>query len=224
MAPPSPAALAPLPGAPKGCRRCDRLVAYRRQSRQDHPEWYNGAVGPWGDLNARLLILGLAPGLKGANRTGRVFTGDGSGTFLFSHLLQTGWVSGRYKDDGIDSLSPNKVMIANIVACVPPENKPTADEVRNCQPFIKRLVSKLPHVKAILCLGHLAHNACLDTFQIARKSAPFAHGACFTPNKSPLIPAIFDSYHVSRYNTQTGRLTGPMFTEVLDAIRRATQV
>lgn len=213
---------APFKGSPaKGCRKCPRLVQYRQANRKTNPEWENSAIHPWGSPSAKLLILGLAPGLKGANRTGRVFTGDGAGNFLFEQLTIAGFVEGSYSDTGLDDLTPNSVAITNAVACVPPENKPTPEEQRNCLPFLTRQIRNMPELRAILCLGHLAHRACINALGLTQREYPFAHGHYHQANLKPDAPnlAIFDSYHCSRYNTQTGRLTADMFITVLREVK-----
>lgn len=220
---------------PQGCRRCPRLVAYRRENRRAQPDWYNGAVQSWGADQPRLLIIGLAPGRTGANRTGRIFTGDGSGAFLFSGLRNYGFAQGSYDHNGQDNLQLIDTLITNAVACAPPENKAMTCEIINCRPFLTKLLTSSPAISSVLCLGHLAHRAFLGAVAslqptnappLRLKDYPFGHGARYTlpdyPSKrassSPL--ALFNSFHCSRYNTQTGRLTPQMFANVLQSIRQ----
>ncbi len=228
---------------PHGCRKCPRLVEYRKTHRKANPDWHNGAVAPWGPLSANLLIIGLAPGLKGAHRTGRVFTGDSAGAFLFNHLEQAGFVRGTYHEDGDDDIVSSTIMITNAIACVPPQNKPENSELRNCQPFLRRQLRALPNLSGILCLGQTAHFALLKALNLPLTSFKFAHGAHHKlPSSIIMAPAkslkkgpisattpragdpssaisLFNSYHCSRYNTQTKRLTSQMFTALLDQIK-----
>jgi len=212
-----------FPGTPaKGCRKCPRLVAFRHTNRKANPNWENAAIPPWGSTDAQLLILGLAPGLKGANRTGRIFTGDSAGHFLFHYLGKAGLVNGEYNNDAEDTLTSKKIAITNAVACVPPQNKPTATETNNCLPFLRQQIKGLPNLKAIFCLGGLAHKAAIRSLDLRQRDYPFSHGAVHTiPQQGTNLRnlAIFDSYHCSRYNTQTRRLTGDMFFEVLQAVK-----
>jgi uracil-DNA glycosylase family 4 len=201
---------------PKLCPLCPRLVAFRDVNRAKAPDWYNGAVPSFGDPAARLLIVGLAPGLNGANRTGRPFTGDHAGELLYGTLLQFGFARGRYAarpDDGLELLD---CMITNAVRCVPPENKPTPAEAATCRGFLAARISELPHVRAIVALGRVAHDSTLAAFGCRKALFPFAHAA-----RHALAPglALFDSFHCSRYNTNTGRLTAEMFHAVFAAVR-----
>lgn len=216
---------------PKGCRKCKRLVDYRRLYQKQQAEWFNGAVPPWGPQNAPLLIIGLAPGLKGAHRTGRVFTGDSAGGFLFDALIDHDFVEGTYDSSGNDNLKALSVCITNAVACVPPQNKPTPEEIRTCQPFLLKQIKSMPNLKAILCLGTLAHQAFLTSIGLKKSSLPFRHGIKHRLDDlkengySPVLNdkysniTLFNSYHCSRYNTQTGRLTKKMFYEVLRDVK-----
>lgn len=203
------------PEAPKDCPQCPRLVAYRLANRKAEPDWFNGAVPSFGTSEARLLIVGLAPGVKGANRTGRPFTGDFAGTLLYETLLQYGFASGTFEariDDGLQLID---CMISNAVRCVPPENKPTPAEINTCRGFLTARISAMPRLKAIVVLGRIAHDSTLTAFGVRKAAFPFAHGARHVV--SPSL-AIYDSYHCSRYNTNTGRLTPEMFRSVFAAV------
>jgi len=215
---------------PKGCRKCPRLVDYRKTQKASQPDWYNGAIPPWGRVDAPILIVGLAPGLKGANRTGRIFTGDSSGAFLFQALIENGYVTGNYHEDGekapSDNLVSKNVRITNTLACVPPQNKPTTDELNNCAPFLSKQIETMTALKAILCLGTLAHRACLRAFGYQQSHFPFRHGARHMLERNHLKKcterqnlALFDSYHCSKYNTQTGRLNHGMFRKILNDLQ-----
>jgi uracil-DNA glycosylase family 4 len=198
-----------------GCRRCPRLAAFRDRQKLENPGWFNAPVPSFGQASARLLIVGLAPGLKGANRTGRPFTGDYAGELLYATLLKYGFARGVYRADPADGLELVDCMITNAVRCVPPENKPTPDEINTCRPFLAARMSALPNLRAILALGRIAHDQSLSAFGLKRAPFPFAHGARHT---LPAGIALFDSFHCSRYNTNTGRLTEPAFHAVFDAI------
>lgn len=197
------------------CDLCPRLVAYRRENATAHPDWFNGPVPSFGPDDASLLIVGLAPGLQGANRTGRPFTGDFAGDLLYSTLLKFGFAQGRYEAHINDGLTLRGAMISNAVRCAPPQNKPTPEEQKTCQPFFAARMASLPKLKVMLALGHIAHDAVLKSRGVKKTSAPFGHGACHDLNGVTL----FDSYHCSRYNTNTRRLTEEMFHDVFRKIR-----
>jgi len=204
------------PEAPVKCGRCPRLVAYRQQNEADEPSWFNGAVPSFGDPKCRLLIVGLAPGRNGANRTGRPFTGDYAGDLLYETLLAYGFARGHYHarvDDGLELVD---CMITNSVRCVPPANKPEPKEIANCRPFFEARLGQLPRMKIMLALGRVAHDQVLTTLAKRKASFPFAHGARHELATGLLM---FDSFHCSRYNTNTGRLTPEMFRSVFAAIR-----
>lgn len=195
-----------------GCRRCARLVKFRRQNTELYPDHFNGAVSSFGDEAARLLVLGLAPGLQGANKTGRPFTGDFSGVLLFKCLENLGWTLGENGNRPDDGLELRDVMITNAVRCVPPENKPTAAETSNCRPYLIARIAALPRLKVIFALGKVAHDSALRTFGYRLADYRFAHAAVHSlPNGLTLV----DSYHCSRYNVNTGRLTEEMFMDAL---------
>jgi len=202
--------------APRDCRLCSRLVAFRDANRRAEPSWHNGAVASFGPANARLLIVGLAPGLRGANRTGRPFTGDFAGDLLYATLLELGFARGSYAARPDDTLTLTDCMITNAVRCVPPENKPTPAEIAACRPFLVSRIAANPRLAAILTLGRIAHDSTLSALELRRSRYPFAHGA-----RHDVRPGLvlFDSFHCSRYNTNTGKLTPQMFRAVLEAVR-----
>ncbi len=205
---------------PADCPLCPRLAAYRAANAAREPLWFNGAVPSFGDPDARLLIVGLAPGVSGANRTGRPFTGDYAGELLYGALAAHGFSRGAFDARADDGLRLEDAMITNAVRCAPPQNKPTGPEIAACRPFLAARIAALPRLEAILCLGRVAHDSALRTLGLAAAAAPFAHGA----EHAATLPdgraaALFDSYHCSRYNTQTRRLTPEMFFAVFAAIR-----
>jgi len=202
--------------APRDCGLCPRLVAFRAANRSAEPTWYNGAVASFGSASARLLVVGLAPGLKGANRTGRPFTGDFAGDLLYSALLQFGFAHGSYQARPDDGLILVDCMITNAVRCVPPQNKPTPAESRACQPFLARRIAAMPNLAAIMALGRIAHASIVAALEVRKAEFPFAHGARHVLGERL---ALFDSFHCSRYNTNTGKLTPAMFHAVLAAVR-----
>jgi len=208
-----------VPQPPADCRLCPRLAAFRDSNRQAYPDFFNAPVPAWGDPAPKLLIVGLAPGLKGANRTGRPFTGDYAGDLLYSTLSKFGFSEGIFRADPADGLRLTGARISNAVKCVPPENKPTPLESRTCrQNFLAHEIAALPGLRAILALGQIAHMAVLDTLKVKRAKAPFAHNAA---HPLPGGITLFSSYHCSRYNTNTGRLTEAMFHAVFKRIRAA---
>jgi len=207
---------ADTPEPPRACAACSRLVAYRKQNQAAHPAWFNAPVPSFGASDARLLIVGLAPGLQGANRTGRPFTGDYAGDLLYSTLLETGFATGAYAAAPDDGLTLVSCMITNAVRCVPPENKPTAAEIKACRGFLRARIAALPHLRAILALGRIAHDSVIAARGERQAAYRFAHGA---RHELPGGPVLYDSYHCSRYNTNTGRLTPAMFQRVLAQIR-----
>jgi len=195
----------------RDCSRCPRLVAFRDRHRAAHPDWHNAPVPSFGAGDARLLIVGLAPGLKGANCTGRPFTGDYAGDLLYATLLKFGLAEGRYRERADDGLQLKGVRITNAVRCVPPENKPEPSEVKSCRPFLIAELASLKQLKAILTLGTLAHTQVLATLGLRQTTYKFAHQA---QHVLPNGLVLADSYHCSRYNTNTGRLTTEMFEAV----------
>jgi uracil-DNA glycosylase len=200
------------PEPDKDCPLCPRLVAFRNENRHAHAAWFNGAVPSFGPENARLLIVGLAPGRKGANRTGRPFLGDFAGDLLYPTLLKAGLAKGRHDQAAPEALELADCMITNAVRCVPPQNKPKPEEVARCRPFLVARIEALPNLTSLLAIGRIAHDAILDTLGVKRSAHPFAHGA---RHALPGGLTLFDSYHCSRQNTNTGRLTTSMFETVV---------
>jgi uracil-DNA glycosylase family 4 len=194
-------------------------VAYRAATAAREPDWFNGAVSSFGDPQARLLIVGLAPGVSGANKTGRPFTGDYAGDLLYATIDAYGFSRGRFLARADDGLELVDAMITNAVRCVPPENKPTAAEINACRPFLINRVAALPRLEAIMLLGRIAHDTVLRAFGLRLAAHPFAHGAEHAVEVAGRPLRLFDSYHCSRYNTNTGRLTPEMFQSVFAAIR-----
>jgi uracil-DNA glycosylase len=203
--------------APKSCALCPRLAGFREANAKAEPAWFNGAVPSFGSSNATLLIVGLAPGLQGANRTGRPFTGDYAGELLYSTLLKFGFAKGTYRADPNDGLTLVDCMITNAVRCVPPENKPLPAEIAACRPFLASRLAALPRLRAMIALGRIAHDQTLATLGLQKSKYPFSHGAHHT--LSPTM-TLFDSFHCSRYNTNTGRLTEAMFHQVFESAQQ----
>ena len=202
---------------PEDCTLCDRLVAYRRDNQKAYPDYFNAPAPSFGDKKARLLIVGLAPGVHGANRTGRPFTGDYAGDLLFETLAKYGFSNDKFKADPGDGLKLKETIITNAVRCVPPLNKPIGAEIKTCRQFLTAQINGLPRLKAILCLGRISHDSTVAALGLKPKDAPFSHGGQHIVNDAGLI--LFDSYHCSRYNTNTRRLTPEMFYSVFAAIR-----
>ena len=201
----------PLTQPPRDCPLCPRLVAFREEAQRLHPDWHNNPVPYWGDEAAKLIIIGLAPGLKGANRTGRPFTGDYAGDLLYATLQKFGLAVGEYAQAPDDGLRLKNTLIANAVACVPPENKPTPAEQKTCRQFlVKRLSEQKP--MAYLALGRIAHDSLLTALGEKRARFAFGHGR---EHQLSGGATLFDSYHCSRYNTNTGVLTTEMFEDVV---------
>jgi len=199
------------------CRLCPRLAAFRDANRAQYPEFHNAPVPSFGGSDARLLIVGLAPGLKGANQTGRPFTGDYAGDLLYATLSEFGLAEGSYQRRRDDGLRLVGCRVTNAVRCVPPENKPTGIEVKACRRFLESEIAAMPRLEAMLALGALAHGAVLATLGLVRNRYPFAHGAL---HELPSGLLLADSYHCSRYNTNTGRLSEAMFHQVFAELRR----
>ena len=197
---------------PRDCALCPRLAQFRAANRAAFPDWHNAPVPAFGGFDARLLVVGLAPGLRGANRTARPFTGDYAGDLLYPTLLEFGWAAGTYGATPDDGLVLQRCRITNAVRCVPPENKPTGAEERACRPFLTAEIAALPDLKVILALGAVAHANVLAALGVKRAACPFGHGnrhGLDGPGGGGLW--LVDSYHCSRYNTNTGRLTPEMF-------------
>lgn len=200
---------------PRDCPLCPRLVAFHRGNRAAYPDFFNAPVPSFGPADGRLLIVGLAPGLRGANRTGRPFTGDYAGDLLYATLIAHGFARGTYDKRPDDGLELVDCRITNAVRCVPPENKPTGAECNACRPFLADEIAAMPNLRVILALGGVAHANVLTTLGERKKDFPFGHG-----NSHALTSGrrLIDSYHCSRYNTNTGRLTPDMFRDVFTAI------
>ncbi|MBO6756041.1 MAG: uracil-DNA glycosylase [Roseibium sp.] len=206
------------PDPPLTCAVCPRLVGLRSELRARHPDWFNAPVPSFGADDPRLLIVGLAPGMRGANRTGRPFTGDYAGDLLFETMLEFGFAEGAYAADPGDGLTLRQALITNAVRCLPPENKPTGAEIKACRPYLLATLDQAPSLAAVLVLGRIAHDTFLTALGMRKSAFPFSHGAEHTlPGPRPL--RLFDSYHCSRYNTNTGRLTPAMFKSVFSRIR-----
>ncbi len=197
------------------CAICPRLAAYRAANRAANPDWFNGPVPGFGPHGAPLLVVGLAPGVRGANRTGRPFTGDHAGMLLYQSLDQFGFSRGTYRADPQDGLELTGCRIANAVRCVPPGNLPEPKEINACNPFLRSELDHMPALRVILALGVTAHNAVLKAHGMPAARLKFQHGAL---HALPGGVRLADSYHVSRYNTNTGRLTEAMFHDVMRGI------
>jgi uracil-DNA glycosylase len=202
---------------PRDCPLCPRLAAFRAANRERHPDHFNDPVPTFGSPDARLLIVGLAPGLHGANRTGRPFTGDFAGKLLYGTLLRHGLATGTYQARADDGLELHGCAIANAVRCVPPENKPFPVEIRTCRKFLSALLAAMPHLRAVLALGKIAHDSVCDALGVSKAKSPFKHGAHYQLDRISLIA----SYHCSRYNTNTGVLTESMFDAVVKRAKLA---
>ncbi|MCZ8181969.1 MAG: uracil-DNA glycosylase [Beijerinckiaceae bacterium] len=199
----------------RDCPLCPRLVEFRTNWRDREPGWHNAPVPSFGPREARLLIVGLAPGLRGANATGRPFTGDYAGDLLYATLGAFGFATGEYAESPDDGLSLVDCRITNAVRCVPPENKPVGAEIGACRPFLSATIAGMDRLQAILALGKIAHDSVLRALEVPVSRAPFRHGG-----RVPLgRVTLFSSYHCSRYNTNTGRLTEPMFRAVFADLR-----
>ncbi len=199
----------------RNCPRCPRLAVFRAAWRAKEPEWFNAPVPSFGSHDARLLIVGLAPGLQGANRTGRPFTGDYAGVLLYDTLARYGFARGQYgahPDDGLELID---CRITNAVRCVPPENKPTTAETATCRDFLEKTIAEMAELKAIVALGRIAHDSVITALGSKKSAAPFKHGGKHALGNMTL----FSSYHCSRYNTNTRVLTPEMFREVFRTVR-----
>ncbi|RTE91596.1 MULTISPECIES: uracil-DNA glycosylase [Bradyrhizobium] len=199
----------------RDCPLCPRLVAFREANRAREPLWHNAPVAPFGDIKARLLIVGLAPGMQGANRTGRPFTGDYAGDLLYATLLEYGFAKGTYQARPDDGLKLIDCRIANAVHCVPPQNKPLPAEINTCRQFLVANLETMPRLRAIIALGRIAHDSVLKPLKLKASQAPFGHGAVHQAGAFKL----YDSYHCSRYNTNTGVLTPDMFRSVFAKVK-----
>jgi uracil-DNA glycosylase family 4 len=199
----------------RDCPLCPRLKAFRDDWRSREPDWFNAPVPSFGPLSARLLIVGLAPGLRGANRTGRPFTGDYAGDLLYETLTRFGFATGSYAARTDDGLALVDARITNAVRCVPPENKPTPAEIKTCRSFLESTIVEMVNLRAILTLGRISHESTISALDHSRSAAPFGHGTSHGIGKL----RVFASYHCSRYNTSTGVLTQDMFRAVVAMVR-----
>lgn len=204
----------------RDCPRCPRLVAFRQSWRQSEPEWFNAPVDSFGPSDARLLIVGLAPGLRGANRTGRPFTGDFAGDLLYATLTEYGFAKGTYQARPDDGLTLVDCLISNAVRCVPPQNKPLPAEINNCRPFLAATIGTMPRLRSIVTLGRIAHDSAVKALGLRNSATRFAHGAIHHVGAVKL----YASYHCSRYNTNTGVLTPQMFRKVIGQARELIDV
>jgi len=210
------AALHDASGKPgRDCPLCPRLKAFREEWRRRESDWFNAPVASFGPRSARLLIVGLAPGLRGANRTGRPFTGDFAGDLLYDTLKHFGFARGSYRASPDDDLTLVDARITNAVRCAPPENKPTPAEIETCRPFLKATIVEMRNLRAVVTLGRISHESTVSALDHRRSAAPFGHGASHDIGGL----RIFVSYHCSRYNTSTGVLTPKMFRDVFAAAR-----
>jgi uracil-DNA glycosylase family 4 len=210
------AGVARLPPEPdRNCPLCPRLAGFRAQARAREPGWFNSPVSSFGDPDARLLIVGLAPGLQGANRTGRPFTGDYAGDLLYATLLEFGFAKGVYQARPDDGLTLLDCRISNAVRCVPPQNKPLPAEINTCRQFLSATIATMSGLRAIVLLGRIAHESTVKALGLRNSAAPFAHGAVHQAGTIRL----YDSYHCSRYNTNTRVLTPEMFRNVFARVR-----
>jgi uracil-DNA glycosylase len=203
-----------LPG--RDCPRCPRLVSFREYWRELEPDWFNAPVDSFGPANARLLVVGLAPGLRGANRTGRPFTGDYAGDLLYATMIEFGFARGTYAASPDDGLELIDCRISNAVRCVPPENKPTPAEINTCRDFLTATLKEMTELAVVIALGRIAHETFVTASGGRRAQFPFAHGRVHAIGTLTLI----DSYHCSRYNTNTGVLTPQMFRDVFAQARK----
>ncbi len=204
----------------RDCRLCPRLAAYRDDNRRAEPDWFNAPVPTFGRLDARLLVVGMAPGVRGANRTGRPFTGDFAGDLLYATLLGFGFAHGTYDRRPDDGLALDDCAITNAVRCVPPQNKTMPAEVKTCRPFLESLLAGMDGLTAVVAIGRVAHDSVLRALGGKLAASPFAHGrrhALPLPGCGSVI--LHDSYHCSRYNTSTRLLTPAMFEAVFAGVR-----
>jgi uracil-DNA glycosylase family 4 len=203
----------------RNCPLCPRLAAFRAEARAKEPAWHNAPVPSFGPSDAPLLVVGLAPGLRGANRTGRPFTGDWAGDLLYATLLEFGFAQGAYDQRPDDGLTLVGCRVTNAVRCVPPQNKPTPAEINTCRPFLIDTIG-LGRPRAIVALGRIAHDSVLRALGARLSAYPFAHGAAHDiACATGASVRLFDSYHCSRYNTNTGVLTEAMFRDVFTSVR-----
>ena len=210
-----PADISPIPEAeaPRNCPLCPRLVVFREECRDEHPGWWNAPVPAFGDRDAWLAIVGLAPGKHGANRTGRPFTGDYAGELLYATLMKVGLAKGEYRADPGDGLQLKGAVILNAVKCLPPANKPEPREIATCRNYFEAALATLPKVRVLVALGQIAHVAAARAIGLPPASTKFGHGV---ENAAPDGRILLSSYHCSRYNQNTGRLNAAMFESVFE--------
>lgn len=200
----------------KNCDKCQRLVMFRTQNKEKFPHYHNGPVESFGDLNAQILVVGLAPGLNGANQTNRPFTNDYAGDILYPALKKYGFAKGEYKKIKNDGFKLINTRISNAVRCVPPQNKVTTEETKNCSCFLIEEINNMPNLKIILSLGAVSHSAVLRALGYKLSEFKFAHNATYKLYKHNIL--LIDSYHTSRYNINTGVLTSEMFDKIIEHI------
>ena len=200
-----------VPHRDQTCRLCPRLAEFLDEARAKNPDWHNAPVNGYGPVNAPIMLIGLAPGMRGANRTGRPFTGDFAGDLLFQTLAQFDLSTGQYDARPDDGVELTQIRIVNAVRCVPPQNKPIGAEIKTCRQFLTQDIAAMTALKVIITLGRIGHQSALKALGLREKDYPFSHGGKhLLPNGVTLI----SSYHCSRYNTQTNRLTTAMFHDV----------
>ena len=196
------------------CRLCPRLAEYRESFAQREPDWYNGAVPSFGDVGGRVAVVGLAPGVSGANRTGRPFTGDHAGLLLYATLARYGFSQGRYEADPRDGLVLKDCLVTNAVRCAPPQNRPVGTEISTCRQFLTARLSAMTNLIVVVALGRIAHESVVRALGSTPRAIPFGHHSIGRVGKI----TVFGSYHCSRYNTNTGRLTQAMFDAVFSDV------
>ena len=204
----------------KNCSKCKRLYNFRKKNQSNNPDWFNAPVPTFGELSSSLLIVGLAPGLQGANKTGRPFTGDYAGDLLYKTINKFNFSKGKYAGTIDDSLKLKDCTITNAVRCVPPQNKPISEEINNCNNFLKKTIEIDKNLKVIIALGLIAHKSIISALNSKQKLYKFKHG-----NKHKIDNLILiDSYHCSRYNTNTGRLNQEMFEKIFFEAKKALKI
>jgi len=204
----------------KNCSKCRRLYNFRKKNQSENPDWFNAPVPTFGELSSSLLIVGLAPGLQGANKTGRPFTGDYAGDLLYKTINKFNFSKGKYGGTIDDSLKLKDCTITNAVRCVPPQNKPISEEINNCNNFLKKTIEIHKNLKVIIALGLIAHKSIISAFNLKQKLYKFKHGNKHKINNLILI----DSYHCSRYNTNTGRLNEEMFEKIFFEAKKELKI
>ena len=204
----------------QNCSKCRRLYNFRKKNQSENPDWFNAPVPTFGELSSSLLIVGLAPGLQGANKTGRPFTGDYAGDLLYKTINKFNFSKGKYGGTIDDSLKLKDCTITNAVRCVPPQNKPISEEINNCNNFLKKTIEIHKNLKVIIALGLIAHKSIISAFNLKQKLYKFKHGNKHEINNLILI----DSYHCSRYNTNTGRLNEEMFEKIFFEAKKELKI